>query len=146
MRERWIGELARMFPLASLIIVPDVCSLSSLSQRLCPTLSSGIKHIAFARDGFSHLFPLSAARPGCPVPPWSKVGIRGQFLHPIQWAEAVDEAIWEFIWGFGSSVSSLLSWLGLSPANHLYRKDFPVCIHGVGVTLVQFRVYVWVDS
>ena len=34
-----------------------------------------------------------------------------------------------FIRGLGNPGSSLLSWLGLSPANLLYREDFPQSIH-----------------
>ena len=42
-----------------------------------------------------------------------------------------------FTRGLGNTGSSLPSWLGLSPANLLYREDFSQSTHGVGMTLVQ---------
>ena len=48
-----------------------------------------------------------------------------------------------FIRGLGYTGSSLPSWLGLSPANLLYREDFPQSTHGVGMTLVQDGVVSW---
>ena len=38
-------------------------------KNLCPALSSGVNYKATARGSFSHLRPLLAARPGCPMPP-----------------------------------------------------------------------------
>ena len=45
-----------------------------------------------------------------------------------------------FILGLGNPGSSLPSWLGLSPANLLYREDFSQSTHGVGTTLFQCGV------
>ena len=42
-----------------------------------------------------------------------------------------------FIRSLGYPGSSLPSWMGLSPANLLYREDFPQSTYGVGMTLVQ---------
>ena len=43
----------------------------------------------------------------------------------------------ELLRGLGDTGLSLPSWLSLSPANLLYREDFPQSTHGVGVTFVQ---------
>ena len=111
------------------------------SQSLCPALSSEIKHNVFCRGDFSHLHLLPAARPGCPVP----LVVGGSILRtaslPYSMGKAVkDKDTWELILGLRYSGSSLPSWLGLYPANLLYRVDFSVCIHGVGMTLFQIRV------
>ena len=47
------------------------------------------------------------------------------------------ESLESFIRGLGNTGSFLPSWLGLSPANLLYREDFSQSTHGVGMTLVQ---------
>ena len=51
------------------------------------------------------------------------------------------ESPWEIITGLEYSGSYLPSWLGLSPANLLYREDFPQSTHEVGVTLFQCGVF-----
>ena len=86
----------------------------------------------------SHLRPLPAARPGCPVPPvvecWHS---RDRLCYSIQWVESKDGATWELLRGLGYSGSSLPSCPSLSLDNLLYREDFPWSAHRVGVTWVQ---------
>ena len=91
-----------------------------------------------ARGSTSHLHPLSAARPGRPVPPVVEGWHSGDSLYyPIQEVESKDGATWELIRGFGYSGSSLPSCPSLSLDNLLYREDFPWSTHRVGVTWVQ---------
>ena len=86
----------------------------------------------------SHLHPLPAARPGCPVPPVVEGWHSGDSLnYPIQWVESKDGATWMLIRGLGYSGSSLPSCPSLSLDNLLYREDFPWSAHRVGVTWVQ---------
>ena len=54
-------------PSGFILISLKSVSLGSL-QSFCHAFSSGVNIIAY-RGSFSHLRPLPAARPGCPVPP-----------------------------------------------------------------------------
>ena len=58
----------------------------------------------------------------------------------IQRGRSKDGVTWELIRGLGYSASSLFSCPSLSLDNLLYREDFLVCIHRVGVAFVQFGV------
>ena len=77
-------------------------------------------------DGFSHLRPLSAARPGRPVSSVVEGWHSGeQPLHPIQCVKGDGWDHSRVNPGFGVFWFIPPSWLGLSPANLLYREDFP---------------------
>ena len=93
------------------LIVLGVCCDASIPPELCHALSSEVSHNAIAWGSFSHLRPLPAALPVCPVPPvvegWHS---RDSFYYSIQWVENKDEATRELIRGLGNSGSSLPSW------------------------------------
>ena len=115
----------RKFTLVSFCLHLESVWFYNPFQSLCPVFSSGIKHNVFRRGDFSHLHPLLAARPGCPVPPVVEGSIRrtASLLHSM--GKAVkDEDTWELIRGLRYSGSSLPSWLSLYPANLLYRVYF----------------------
>ena len=84
--------------------------------------------------GFSHLRPLSAARPGCLVPPVVEGSFGYNLYYPIQYVESKDGATWELIRSLGYSGLFLPSCPSLSLDNLLYRENFPWCAHRVGVT------------
>ena len=63
---------------------------------------------------------------------------RDSLLTPFSGLGAVDRATWELIRGLGYSGSSLSYWLSLSSATSFIGRIFPVCIHEVGMALVQF--------
>ena len=109
-------------------------------QCLCPTLSTEVDLSPSGEGDTFHHHPLPAARPGGQNHSDQWVVIRGQEPKPIQRGRPKDGVTWELIWGLGYSGSSLPSWLGLSPANLLYREDFPQSANGVGVTLFQSGV------
>ena len=111
---------------SDLMMLGVCCEFLCPLQSLCHALSYGVNHNTTARDDFSHLHPLPADRPGCPVPPVVEGWHSGDSLyHPIQWVEIKDWATWELIQGFGYSGSSLPSCPSLSLNNLLYREDFP---------------------
>ena len=77
------------------------------------------------RGTFSHPRHLLATRPWCSVPPMVKCKYLGTTYSSIQWVRRQRlMVIWELILGLGYFGSFLLSWLGLSSANLLYREDF----------------------
>ena len=119
-----LANSPKMFHLVLLLIVPDVySSLQSLPEPLSYTL--GLSIMSLRGDGFSNLYPLPAARPGCPVPPvvegWH---LDDSLFTPFNGRRAVDEDTWELIRGLGYFGSSLSSWMGLSPVNLLCSEDF----------------------
>ena len=98
-------------------------------QCLCPALSTEVDLSPSRECDTSHHHPLPAARPGGQNHRGQWVIIRGQWPNPIQRGRSKDGITWELLRGLGYSGSSLPSWLGLSPANLLYREDFPQSIH-----------------
>ena len=116
-----------LIPLVSVCMMfREYVCIPSPSQSLCLALSSGIKHNASARGGFSHLRPLLVARPGCPVPPV----VEGLHLRIASSSHSMSEERWmdhlrvnPGLGYYGSSFSSV--GLCLSPVNLLYRENFP---------------------
>ena len=117
-------------------LLHSICPL----QSLCRALSSGVNHNRHW-GSFSHLRPLPAAKPGCLLPlvveGWNS---KDSLFTPFNGWRAVDGATWELIRVWGILVH-------LFPPCWFYLQSTffigwisPVCIHGVGVTLVQFRV------
>ena len=78
-----------------------------------------------------HHHPLPAARPGGQIHRGHRLTLGRQWPNPIQRGRPKDEVAWELLRGLGYSGSPLPSWLGLSPANLLYREDFPQSASGV---------------
>ena len=94
-------------------------------QGLCHALSLELIITPLLGDDFSHLRPLPAARPGCPVPPvvegWHS---EDSLYYSIQWVESKDEATWELIRGLDILVHPSPPSGSLSSTNLLYREDF----------------------
>ena len=125
----------RMWELVSTVSVPSgfsdlivlrVCCNSSVPSRafvMCSPLELII--MPLLGDDFSHLLPLPAARPRCPVPPVVEGWHSGDSLYyPIQWVESKDGTTWELIQGFGILVHPFPPGGSLSSTNLLYRQDF----------------------
>ena len=72
--------------------------------------------------------------------PWSKVDIRGQLHHLIQWGMSGGRGHSRANPGFGVFWFILPTWLSYLQQTCYIGRISPVCIHEVGVTLVQFRV------
>ena len=135
----------RMWKLVSSVSVPSgfsylivlwvFCDSSVPSRAFVMRSPLELVIMPSAEGNFSHLHPLPAARPGCPVPPVVEGWHSGDSLYyPIQWVKSKDGATWELIRGLGNSGSSLSFHPSLSSTNILYREDFPWSAHRVGVT------------
>ena len=78
-----------------------------------------------AEGDFSHLHPLPAARPGCPVlsvvEGWHS---EDSLNYPIQSVVSKDGTTWELIWVWGILVHPSLPSSSLSSTNLLYKEDF----------------------
>ena len=114
-----------IFPPVSSCLYMESVWFSSPFQSLCFVLSSGIKHNASASGRLLSSPTLADSQI------WVSSTTRGRRLtfgtapsHHSMGMNAVDRVTWELIRGLGYSGSSLPSWLGLSPANLLYREDF----------------------
>ena len=123
---------------SDLMVLGVCCEFLCRLQWLFHALSSEVNHNATARMAASpNSFPCRQPDLGVQYHPWSKVHSGDSLYYPIQWVEIKDGATWELIRGLGYSGSFLPSWLGLSPANLLYREDFLWSAHRIGVTLVH---------
>ena len=118
-------------------IVLDVCSVWVPLSAFVLRSPAEVNLSPLGGDDFSSSSPLAGSQTWWPVPPWSKVSIRGQWLNPIQRGQPKDEGRSRATPGFGDTGSSLPSCPSLSLDNLLYREDFPWSTHRVGVTLVQ---------
>ena len=118
-------------------IVLDVCSFWVLLSAFVLRSPAEVNLSLLGGDDFSSSPPLAGSQTWWPVPPWSKVSIRGSGLTLFKGVSPRMRVARELLRGLGDTGSSLPTCPSLSLDNLLYREDFPWSTHRVGVTLVQ---------
>ena len=108
------------------------------SQRLCPALSAEV-NLSPSRRRRHLLITTPCRQPDLVTSSTVVTGWHsgGSGLTLFKGFSQKMRVARELLRGLGDTGPSLPSWLGLSPANLLYREDFPQSTHGVGVTLFQ---------
>ena len=121
-----IGNELRMIPPVSHLLVVWCLLISPVPPRAFVLRSPlRLSIMPSAGSDFFQLHSLSAARLCYPVLPVVEGSIQGWPPYLIQWVKSSGWATRELIQGLKYSGSSLTSWLKLSPANLIYREDFP---------------------
>ena len=118
-------------------IVLDVCSVWVPLSAFVLRSPAEVNLSPIGGDDTSSSPPLAGSQTWWPVPPWSRVSIRGAVALPYSKGSAQGWGSPESYSWFGDTGSSLPSCPSLSLNNLLYREDFPWSAHRVGVTLVQ---------
>ena len=113
-------------------------SVSSPSQSSCPVISSGTEHKPFSRGNFSSTQSLDGYKTWVSnTPRGQRVPIRETVSTPYTKGHEQMMRPSDSYSGLGYSSSSLFSWLSLSSANLLYREDFLLSTHGVGMAWIS---------